>query len=209
MPIFKVLTTPDPDEHTNEPKLAKKMEITSQINNSNMPEFEGERKHSSPSSSSPVSLVSAADLLNKINIDGIGISQEKPEITDNISVIIKNDKFIVTASQLELTAMKSLPKALKDAYVVCKVLMDLLYYSPRLESLDDYLITNILPTSYELKNTAFQLCYDEQALKNQNLACKKSEENVMETKLQNESHEDTVAYNYLESSGQRNQRRAI
>jgi len=154
MPAFKVLITTTHPELTREPELTKKPK----------PENTEERKTSS--------LFSATNPLNKNNIIGIGIGLEKLEFVGYKStpcfVIIKNEKFIVTASELELSAIKGLPKALKDAYVVCKILMDLLYYSPRLEGLDDYFITKILPSSYELKNIVFQLSYEVQALTKRN-----------------------------------------
>lgn len=211
MPIFKVLTTlasEEPElakkpefasesEHTNELKPAEEMKFSTQAKNGNMPEVESERKPSSP-----LHLVPATNLLNKININRIGISLDKPEISDVKStstlcfVIIKNDKFVVTASELELTAMRSLPKALKEAYVVCKILMDLLYYSPRLEGLDDFFITKILPSSYEVKNITFQVSYDEQMLITQNLYYRGSLEKELEAKkhsaLEHESHKHTV-----------------
>ena len=72
-------------------------------------------------------------------------------------IIIKNDKFYISASAIELYMMQKLPAELKYAYITCKILMDLLLYSPKLQNLDDYFIENLLPSSYELKNAVFQL----------------------------------------------------
>ena len=72
-------------------------------------------------------------------------------------IIIKNDKFYISASTIELYMMRKLPAELKYAYITCKILMNLLLYSPKLENLDDYFIENLLPSSYELKNIVIQL----------------------------------------------------
>ena len=72
-------------------------------------------------------------------------------------IIIKNDEFYISASTIELYLMRKLPAELKYAYITCKILMNLLLYSPKLENLDNFFIENLLPSSYELKNIVFQL----------------------------------------------------
>ena len=72
-------------------------------------------------------------------------------------IIIKDDKFYISASSIELYMMRKLPAELKYAYITCKILMDLLLYSPKLKDLDDCYIENLLPSSYELKNIVLQL----------------------------------------------------
>ena len=85
------------------------------------------------------------------NIDLIPPEMKEKEC----SVILKRKSFRLTAINQELYIMKNLSTVPKQAYILCKILMQLLLYSRIIKNIYTIQIDKIVPSSYELKNALF------------------------------------------------------
>lgn len=84
------------------------------------------------------------------------------EMNRGCLVMIKQGDFQLTPSKHELFVMNRIDPYLKMAYILCKILVDCIARTPKLQKLNSYFLENLIPTSYEMKNVVFQMCSMEQ-----------------------------------------------